>query len=490
MPRRMALVLAFALLLFSSSSAQEPKREKKVLKNADVVRMTQNEFDDETLLKIIQISDTDFDISSDALIELKNQGVSHAVIRAMLEAAAQKKLSADADASANPNSPNAQASTAANDPADTASAPSAPADKSAAADQPATARASTNKVTADENTPGTKLGSASATTPPPSAPTAATAETAKVAADRSSSPVPSAPSSAPSPAAPVATPAPASPMASMGANPQMAMVQSQLAMMGLGGLAGMFGASSPASYSPEQLPHVFLMDPQIHHEKHEFPPSMAQIAQTKFKSGAPSPGGMALRELATEGLSFAAMAGGPGGMMAMSAFSAASGFMPGMRPGTPSMTYVWGLPGRQSARKLTDPDPIFQLNYGDIPGVDPDAFEPAILHLVQTPDNYRLVGATRTKLNPRNMMSGAGPENGKWLAEDRWPTRIYKEERGFYVLRVDKPLEPGEYAVVLRPVKGYKAAPSGLGGHAQVFYSVWDFSVPGATPEVPKKKKK
>ena len=154
------------------------------------------------------------------------------------------------------------------------------------------------------------------------------------------------------------------------------------------------------------------------------------------------------------------------------------------------MTYVWGLPGRKSARELTNLDPIFQLNYGDIPGVDPDAFEPVIVKLVQTPDNYRLVGATQAKMNTKSMMSGNGPESGKWLAEDRWPTRIYKEERGFYVLRVDKPLVPGEYAVVLRPVKHYKATPSGLGGHAQVFYSVWDFSVPGAPDEVPGKKKK
>ena len=154
------------------------------------------------------------------------------------------------------------------------------------------------------------------------------------------------------------------------------------------------------------------------------------------------------------------------------------------------MTYVWGLPGRKSARELTNVDPIFQLSYGDIPGVDPDAFEPAIVRLTQTSDNYRLVGATRLKLSRKDMMSGAAPENGKWLAEDRWPTHVSKEERGFYVLRVDQPLEPGEYAVVLRPVKGYKATPSGLGGHAQVFYSVWDFSVPGVPPDTGKKKKK
>lgn len=442
MPRILLPLLALALLPLSASTAQQLKKDRKLLRNADIVRMAQNQFDDETLLKIIQVSDTDFDISGDALIELKKQGVSPAVIRAMLEAAAQRKLSADTDSNVSaPVPPTGSDSPVAEPP------PSPVVDKPAATDQHATASA----------------GSATANVDPNSAATPVALQPATMAA-------------------------PAGMPPGMAVNPQMAMLQSQLAMMGLGGMAGMFGGGAPANYTPEQLPHVFLMDAQVRHEKHEYPPSMAEIAQTKFKSGAPSPGGMALRSLATEALSFASMSGGPAGMMAMSAFSAASGFMPGMRPGTPSMTYVWGLPGRKSARQLTYSDPIFQLSYGDIPGVDPDAFAPVILRLVQTPDNYRLVGATRTKLNARNMMAGGGPENGKWLAEDRWPTRVYKEERGFYVVRVDKPLEPGEYAVVLRPVKGYKASPSGLGGHAQVFYSVWDFSVPGVVPEPAKKK--
>jgi hypothetical protein len=401
-------ILICALFLAVAAHAQEPPKEKKILKNDDVVMMVQNHFDDDTLQKIIEVSDTDFDISTEALIALKNQGISSVVLRAMLDATQRKKLEA--------------------------AAPAAP---------PAN--------------------------PAPAAPTAVAPTAA-----------------APVRPAPAASVNPVSMMQGMGMNPQqLAGMQSQMAALSsLGGmLSGMFSMPSMPSYTAEQMPHVFLM-PEFHTGKQEeVSPSMAQIAQTKFKSGAPSAGGMALRSLATEGLSFAAMAGGPAGMMAMSAFSMASGFMPGMRPGAPSMTYVWGLPGRKSSREFTDTTPIFQLHYGDIPGVDPDAFEPAVVKLFQSKDNYRLVGATRSKLNAKNMMSGGGPENGKWISEERWPTRVDKEERGFYVMRVDQPLEPGEYAVVLRPVKGYKATPSGLGGHAQVFYSVWDFSVPGATPE-------
>lgn len=64
-------------------TAQEDKKEKKVLKNADILLMTQNHFDDETLIKVIEVSDTDFDVSGDALIALKNQGVGSDVLRAM-----------------------------------------------------------------------------------------------------------------------------------------------------------------------------------------------------------------------------------------------------------------------------------------------------------------------------------------------------------------------------------------------------------------------
>ena len=131
------------------------------------------------------------------------------------------------------------------------------------------------------------------------------------------------------------------------------------------------------------------------------------------------------------------MGAGPAGMMAMSVFSMGSGFMPGMRPGAPKVTYVWGLPGRKSARELTDTNPMFELNYGEIPGVDPDAYEPALLKLVQSKDNYRLVGATQIKMDAKPMMAGSNPENGKWISEDRWPSRVDKEERGFYILHVN-----------------------------------------------------
>ena len=448
---RFLLCLTLVLLLLGALHAQEQKT-KKILKNADIVLMTQNHFDDDTLTRLIEISDTDFDVSSDALVDLMRQGVSQNVCRAMLGATRKKR---SATLAPNP------------EPSPTP-APPAPTATNSAAEQAAT-NPDPNFATRTSNPAQNPAASS----------TTSTAVPAPVA----------------NPASPM-NPAPGMYPGAMGMNPQLAAMQAQLASMGMGGMMGgmgmggmgMGGMGFAMNYPPEQMPHVFLkLAPN--QGKQEIAASMAQIGQSKYKDGMGA-GGMALRSLATQGLSMAAMGGGPGGMMAMSAFSMASGFMPGMRPGAPKVTYAWGLPGRNSSRTLTDTNPIFELTYGGIPGVDPDAYEPAVLKLVQTKDNYRLVGATQMKMTAKNMRGGGGPENGKWISEDRWPSHCDKEERGFYVLRVDSPLEPGEYAVVLRPVKGYKGTSSGLGGHAQVFYSVWDFSIPGTPPEPGKKKKK
>jgi hypothetical protein len=100
------------------------------------------------------------------------------------------------------------------------------------------------------------------------------------------------------------------------------------------------------------------------------------------------------------------------------------------------------------------------------------------------------------------MMGGGG--GSKWVSEDRLPVRLDKEERGVYVLHVDQPLEPGEYAVVLHPFKGQTLKPSGFSGMGgmggmgmggfgagpQLFYPVWDFTVAGAPPPTANGKKK
>jgi len=410
----LTLIFTARSFAFQSQPAQGQK-EKKALGNSDIVQMSQNHFDDETLLTVIEASDTTFDVSPSALIDLKNAGVSDKVIRAMLQATLKKRNASD-------SSPSSQAPE-------------------------------------------------SSTTPP----AAATSTTAA----SQSGPV---------------SPASGMPAMMPGMNPAMQAQLSSMASMGMGNMGGMF-----SMMTPEQMPHVYLMGQPT---KEEIPASTAQIAQSKMKMGGPSQGSMLLHSAASTALNFAAIGAGPGGMMAMSAFSMGNSLM-GMGRGRskgPTVTYVWGLPGLHSSRGLNTPTPMFQLTFGDIPGVDPDEYEPALVRLVTTKDNYRLVGATQSQMG---MMGGSG--GSKWVSEDRLPVRLDKEERGVYVVHVDQPLEPGEYAVVLHPFKGQTLKPStfsgagmggmgmgGFGAGPQLFYSVWDFTVPGAPPASfsDKKKKK
>jgi hypothetical protein len=231
---------------------------------------------------------------------------------------------------------------------------------------------------------------------------------------------------------------------------------------------------------------VFLVADGAHTE---FASVFAQRAVSQFKSGGPSGGRSMLTSLAGQALHFAALGAGPAGMAAVGGLSMVSRFMPSPRPSGPTMTYAWGLPGSHSERVLGAIPPSFEFTYKDIPGIDPDAYEPVLLKFVLTKDNYRLIGATRQQLNRESMMNG-GLSAGDWVAEDRLHVQLQKSNRGECTLHVLQALEPGEYGVVLRPVNGYNSHPSGFGGAEQLSAMVWDFGIRGATTDDPASKHK
>jgi hypothetical protein len=371
--------------------------------NADVVEMLKSHLDEATVVSAIQVNDTQFDVSPQALIALKRAGLDEPVIGAMLEAARRKQGGVTA-----------------------ASGAAAP----------------------------TSFGANG----PPAAPVGFGGTTAGV---------PGMPQLDPQTAA------------------RMQAAMAQLRSMGYGTAASMpFGTTGPsplpwggtASISGPTV-RVFLLAGA---NRTELVASYAERAMSKVNSGGPSEGATLLRSIASEGLRFAAIGAGPGGMAAMSGFSMLGRFMPGTGPSRPTITYAWGLPGTHSNR-VVEPTPAFELRYADIPGIDPDAYEPVLLRLVLTKDNYRLLGATRQKLGTGMGMMAAGGGSGDWVAEDRVPAKLHKQERGFYTVQSDKPLAVGEYALVLRPVKGYRAQPSGFGGGEQLSAAAWDFSTPLAS---------
>jgi hypothetical protein len=83
-----SVVIGSLITLFLGSAALAQTR--KPLTNQDIVAMTKQGFDTALIIKAIQAGETDFDVSAQALIDLKNGGVDSSVMEAMLSAQAAK----------------------------------------------------------------------------------------------------------------------------------------------------------------------------------------------------------------------------------------------------------------------------------------------------------------------------------------------------------------------------------------------------------------
>jgi hypothetical protein len=224
-----------------------------------------------------------------------------------------------------------------------------------------------------------------------------------------------------------------------------------------------------------QLPPVTLENGGL---RQLMKPSIAQIASTQTKgNGMPGAGSAAMgmmTGLGRQALSFGAIGGmfaGAGAGMAMSAMSGLGAM--GHHHGPPKVTYVWALPGPQSALVVPTNEPRFQMEYGNLLGIDPDAYEPFLVKIVPSKDNWRLIGAAKTT------MGQMGTEAYEKVTEVRLKSKYERLGRGQVRVQPTGALDPGEYGLVLRAIHPGKRAQGSLGGPAEqtVFFSVWDFAI-------------
>jgi len=89
---RWRLLTALSCLLFAGATwnSSAAAQTKSALTNDDVIRMARVKFDDPTIIKAIQTHDTNFDLSVDALLKLKEGGVSQGVIQVILSTTTDK----------------------------------------------------------------------------------------------------------------------------------------------------------------------------------------------------------------------------------------------------------------------------------------------------------------------------------------------------------------------------------------------------------------
>lgn len=145
-----------------------------------------------------------------------------------------------------------------------------------------------------------------------------------------------------------------------------------------------------------------------------------------------------------------------------------------------TVTDVWAVPGPKSETVIHNAQPAFEVHYDNIPGVNADEYEPVLLKLESSPNNLRLVGATEAK---QDALQGSTGDWGMYssFVEERIPAQATKTAPGNYQLQASAALQPGEYAVALRPVnKDKKFSGTNMTqntGDGLFFNSVWSFEM-------------
>lgn len=218
--------------------------------------------------------------------------------------------------------------------------------------------------------------------------------------------------------------------------------------------------------SADPAPHAWILRAD---ERTELPPTIAQVAFTDDKSG---------KRLETlQGLAGTAL------VFVNPAVGGIATTLGGLfHPANKDRTAIWALAGTAAPRALGR-RPSFEVEFGQIPGVDPDEYRPALVRLVPTKDNYRLVAAAKTD----GAKSGSAPDGP--IVEEPIVTELKQVGRGRFRAAAKTELPAGEYALVLRPVErddsGRRKRRRGEaslgellgGGTSQILYFTWDFAV-------------
>jgi hypothetical protein len=147
---------------------------------------------------------------------------------------------------------------------------------------------------------------------------------------------------------------------------------------------------------------------------------------------------------------------------------------------TPTVTYVWGVPSPASTNAVQTVSPSFALDFSRAIGINADDYEPAIVKLTPAQNTCRIVGATQGEADVRSSPAADWQMYSHFL-EERVSTRAQKLSPGKYNVSPASELQPGEYAVVLRPISKEKKFSGGDVARAQgdglMFDAIWTFQI-------------
>ncbi len=153
----------------------------------------------------------------------------------------------------------------------------------------------------------------------------------------------------------------------------------------------------------------------------------------------------------------------------------------GRRDALAVVTWVWTVAADAPAPVLTSRRPSFFVSYGDVPGLDPNEWTPGVVRLQPVEGTpWRVVSAA------------SGPADARTRGEADWAVLRDLSERsarvslsgsgpGIMRMTLNAALEPGEYAVVIRPVYAARRYTGrrvfGNEGEGVAFGAAWVFGV-------------
>jgi hypothetical protein len=150
-------------------------------------------------------------------------------------------------------------------------------------------------------------------------------------------------------------------------------------------------------------------------------------------------------------------------------------------PASPTavITYVWAVDGASTDRVITERRPTLVVKYDAAPGISPDDFTPAIVRLVGTPAGTRVMSAMRARVD-QSKRSVLDWDVARELKQEVVKATVELADRGIASVRPDTDLEPGSYAVVMRPAGNKKFSGASVlspNKDGRAFGICWVFSV-------------
>jgi hypothetical protein len=270
---------------------------------------------------------------------------------------------------------------------------------------------------------------------------------------------------------------------------QSAAARKQATPAGIGPAAPSAPAA-PVSGTQAQLTQPYVLYGE--QKKISIPASSPTIIQTKAKGDSVPAllADSAVKDIASDAIISAAartVLSAPGiaglpiiGMAGMAVLS-----LPKVFGGEPTYTFVYAIGGRHATSVVQTASPHFELVFSDVIGANPDDFEPVLLKVSPTDNNWRLVGAQKAKAK---QFQSNDPSELNFI-EERIPVNATRLDRGRVAVTPQQPLASGEYGLVLRPAsRARKVSLKGIAsrqGEGLLLGLVWDFSVSQTAQQEP-----